>query len=38
MTHVAITDQQLEGYREAGYILIRELFDTEEIELLHRAA
>lgn len=38
MTHAALTDQELEGYREDGYILCKGLFDSEEIELLHRAA
>ncbi len=38
MTHFALTDQELEGYREDGYVLRKGFFDTEEIELLHRAA
>ena len=38
MTHFALTDQQLVGFHEDGYLLLKGLFDAEEIELLRRAA
>ena len=34
----ALTAAQLADYRRDGYIVLRGLFDAEEIELLHRAA
>jgi hypothetical protein len=38
VSHFALTDQQLEAYHEDGYLLLKGLFDAEEIDLLRRAA
>jgi len=38
MSHFALTDQQLDDYHEKGYVLLKSFFETEDVELLHRAA
>lgn len=38
MARGPLTDEEVQQYREDGYVLVRSLFDAEEIELLGRAA
>jgi ectoine hydroxylase-related dioxygenase (phytanoyl-CoA dioxygenase family) len=38
MSSFNISDKELQDYRRDGYVMIRSLFDKEEIDLLHRAA
>lgn len=38
MTQSVLTPEQLKAYHRDGYIIVRGLFDSEEMSLLHRAA
>ena len=34
----SLTDQQLTSYQQDGYVIVRQMFDSAEIDLLSRAA
>lgn len=38
MARGPLTDAEIRAYQDAGYVLVRELFDRDEIDLLRRAA
>src|SRR5947209_20431824 len=38
MSHPILSDDQIACYHADGYVLTRRLFDTEEIDMLRRAA
>ena len=38
MKSFTISDKEIQSYRRDGYVMVRSLFDKEEIDLLHRTA